>query len=292
MEIEVLEQKPNSVRMLIKDIPLHVLNSIRRAAVAEVPTMAIDYVIFITNSSAFYDEYIAHRLGLIPLTSKEALTKYKPPEECAEAGEKGVFSEDCFVKLELEGFGEPGKIVILYSGDLKSSDPDVKPVYDRIPIVALTGKKTVVYNEEIIAKQEIKLEAYARLGRGKEHAKWSPVTVAAHKYVPRIEIIRERCLGSGCRACIEACPRNVLEEVNGEIVVKQERLLECSLCRKCEEACPAQAVKTGWVENQYILYIESTGALPVKTILVEASKILEEKIDKFLEHLKAKGVVK
>ena len=292
MEIEVLEQTPTRIRLLVKDIPLHVLNSIRRATISEVPTMAIDYVVFIVNSSVFYDEYLAHRLGLVPLTSKEALNKYKSPEECAEAGEKGIFSEDCFVKLELEGAGEPGEIKILYSGDLKTSDPDVRPVYDKIPLVALTGKKLKTNGREIIARQEVRLEAYARLGRGKEHAKWSPVSVATHKYVPKIEIDYSTCKGEECKACIDACPRNVLGVKKGKIIVKKNKLYDCTLCRLCEEACPVNAIRVGWEKDQYILTLESTGALPVKTILIEASKILEEKIDKLVEILKNEGVVK
>ncbi len=286
MEITVLEQTPTRLRVHVKGVPLHVLNSIRRAVIAEVPTMAVDYVVFIVNSSVFYDEYIAHRLGLIPLTSKEALNKYKSPEECREAGEKGIFSEDCFVKLELEGSGEPDKVVTLYSGDLKTSDPDVKPVYDKIPIVALTGKREVKNDEVIESRQEIRLEAYARLGRGKEHAKWSPVSIAVHKYVPDVKLDEKQCIGIECHKCIEVCPKNVFVESKNKIVVDRNRVIECTLCRFCELQCPVNAIEVKWRENEYILTIESTGALPPKTILLEATKILEDKLDELVKRLK------
>jgi DNA-directed RNA polymerase subunit D len=279
LEINVLEKTPLRIRIYIKDIPLHILNSIRRAAIAEVPTMAIDSVVFTMNSSVFYDEYIAHRLGLIPLTSEEALNKYKPPEECREAGDRGLFTEDCFVRLDLEGKGEEGRLVTLYSGDLKTSDPDVKPVYDNIPIIIL-GKN-----------QEIRLEAYARLGRGKEHAKWSPVSVAAHKYIAEISIDENKCLGEKCLKCIEVCPRNVLEYRDGKVRVVKEKIFDCSLCRICEEYCPVGAIKIGWRNNEYILIIESTGSLSPKRILIEASKILEKKLDDFIEGLRSEGVI-
>ncbi len=284
LEINVLEKDPYRVTLHIKDIPLHVLNAIRRVSIAEVPTMAVDSVVFTINSSVFYDEYIAHRLGLIPLTSEEAINKYKSPEECREASEKGVFSEDCFAKLDLEGRNEAeigeGKPKVLYSKDLKTSDPDVKPVYDEIPIVVLGPK------------QEVRLEAYARLGRGKEHAKWSPVSVAAHKYIADIHIDYSRCRAPECKLCVEACPRNILEFKDDRIIVREDKIFDCTLCRECEQLCPYDAIKVYWRKDEYIFTIESTGALSPKRILLEAVKVLESKLDEFISELRSKGLVK
>ena len=49
---------------------------------------------------------------------------------------------------------------MVYSGDLKSSDKKVHPVYDKIPIV------------ELMENEELEFEATAQLGLGKDHAKW------------------------------------------------------------------------------------------------------------------------
>ncbi len=284
MEIKVLEKNDLRVKLYIKDIPLHVLNSIRRTAIAEVPTMAVDSVVITSNSSVLYDEYIAHRLAMIPLTSETALEKYKSPEECREAGERGLFTEDCFAKLDLEGENPAeigsNKVVILYSKDLRTSDPDVKPVYDKIPIIILGPK------------QSVKLEAYARLGRGKEHAKWSPVSVAAHKYIADITIDYNKCLGEKCKLCIDVCPRSVLGISDGKVVVYNDKIFDCTLCRECENVCPVNAVKVNWRKDEYILTIESTGVLPPKRILIESTKILDKKLESFIEELKKLGVVK
>lgn len=277
MELDVLEKTPLTLKLYIKGIPLQVLNAIRRVMISEVPTMAVDTVVFTLNTSVFYDEIIAHRLGLVPLTSEYALNKYKSPEECM-GGEETIFSEECFVKLDLEAENKGGAPLTVYTRDLLSSDPDVRPVYESIPILVLGPG------------QKIRLEAYARLGRGKEHAKWSPVSVATHKYVPDIRIDYSRC-EKGCRECIDVCPKGIFKLSHGKLVIVKDKILECTFCRLCESNCPKGAISVGFRENEYILSIESTGSLSPKRILLEAIRILDSKLDDFLEQLRREGVI-
>src|SRR3989344_9673583 len=152
MEIQVLNNKDNKLSFLIKGINPPLTNALRRTIIAEVPVLAIDEVEFQKNTSALYDEILAHRLGLIPI--KTDLKSYNTKEECKCKG-KGCAL--CELKLTLDK--EDGTV---YSGDLKSTDPKATPVYSDMPIV------------ELIKKQKIELEATAILGQGKTHMKFSP----------------------------------------------------------------------------------------------------------------------
>jgi DNA-directed RNA polymerase subunit D len=124
--------------------------------------MAIDDVMILENNSVMYDEILAHRLGLIPITTDQS---YNLPEECSCKSELGCEKCRAGFSLEIEA-QEPVEVV--YSSHLKPENPDVRPVSDRIPIVKLTRG------------QRVKLEAYARLGRGRLHAKWQPVSACTY----------------------------------------------------------------------------------------------------------------
>ncbi|MEM4311986.1 MAG: DNA-directed RNA polymerase subunit D [Nitrososphaerales archaeon] len=164
VKISVVELSDRKIVLELREIPRSYANALRRFALSEVYTMAIDDVVIIENSSVLYDELLAHRLGLLPL--KTDLERYVPPEECECKNPLGC--PKCRVMLVLDAEGKDG-IKTVYSGDLVSEDPEIRPVSDNIPIVKLAPN------------QKIKLEAYAKLGRGKDHAKWQAANIAVLK---------------------------------------------------------------------------------------------------------------
>lgn len=69
-----------AMRFKLWDTDVSVANALRRIMMAEVPTVAIDLVEFEANSSVMLDEVIAHRLGLLPLSSSGAIAMLFPGE--------------------------------------------------------------------------------------------------------------------------------------------------------------------------------------------------------------------
>jgi len=270
LEIKLVEKNDVTMRLVIQGVDVPFMNALRRIMLAEVPSMAIDEVVIIENSSVLHDEILAHRLGLIPL--KTDLDSYNLPEECSCKSEFGC--NLCRVALTLEVEASENEMTI-YSGDLKPENPDIKPISDKIPIVKLAPG------------QKIKLEAYARLGKGKHHAKWQPVSMCTYKYFPQIKIDERRC--DLCGECVKICPKRVLVKVEDE-KIENQNLIECILCQDCVKACPSspRAIEVAWDNEAFVLNLESTGALPVERIMLEALKILDKKVDSFISELKTK----
>lgn len=267
MKIEVLEKDDITLRIIVRDAEVPLMNALRRIALAEVPSMAIAEVVMIENSSILQDEMIAHRLGLVPL--KTDLDNYNLPEECECKSEFGC--GQCRVTLTLNAESNEGTRTV-YSGELVSENPDIVPVTDKVPLIKLAKG------------QKLKLEAYARLGKGKVHAKWQPVCVCAYKYYPKIDLPKEKC--EDCQKCVDICPKKVLA-MKGERVDVRE-LLACNLCMDCVEACPKkdEGIKVGWEKNAFVMTLESTGALPPERVLQEATKILGNQLNEFETQLK------
>ncbi len=263
MEVEILEKSENKAKFILNGVSAQFANALRRIMIAEVPVMAIDDVVIVENNSAMTDEVLAHRLGLIPIRTD--LKTYVLPEDCGCKSELGC--NKCSVTLTLDVDASDNSQVV-YSDEMSSANPDVTPL-SRIPIVKL------------VKGQGIRLEAYARLGRGKAHAKWQPVSVCAYKFLPQVKINLGKC--DSCRKCVEVCPKHILQIKDNKLEVTD--IMKCTLCKECVRACPKNSVDVSWDETKFIFNVETTGALPVEQVVEEAAKILEEKTKIFVQEV-------
>ena len=153
--LDVVSKTNDRIVLRFNNVPRQYVNAIRRISISEVPTLAIDDVVMMENSSVMHDEAIAHRLGLIPLRTD--LNRFVLPQECDCNNSLGC--SKCRVLLVLDSEAND-KTKLVTSGELVSEDDVVRPVSSGIPIIILAPS------------QKLKFEAYARLGLGSNHAKW------------------------------------------------------------------------------------------------------------------------
>lgn len=179
MEISHIATDGNTMAFTIRKTSPAYVNALRRSIIALVPTLAIEKVEFQENSSALYDEVIAHRLGLLPLTTD--LGAYKLPTSPEDGLEK---AESC-VKGVCEALGPK----TVYADEIKFADPKVVCPYPKTPIVKL------------LKDQTLKFTAVAVLGQGKVHMKWAP-GAAYYQQVPIIdgkEVLPKDIIGKKCQ---------------------------------------------------------------------------------------------
>lgn len=249
MKVQLITKEPNLV-FVIEGINTNLANTLRRTA-EEVPVLAIDTVEFVRNDSALYDEVLAHRLGLLPLKMDKTFTQI---EECTC---KGKGCAKCTASLSLKAIGP----CTVYAKDLKGK---IKPIYGNMPIVVLQKD------------QELELIAQARLGKGKNHAKFSPGLIYYRQH-PTLDF--KEC--DLCGACIDACPKKILnlDEQKRKVIVSD--ILKCDLCEACAEACKAKgksAIKISASEENFIFTIESWGQLRPREIFIDTTKALSKNL--------------
>jgi DNA-directed RNA polymerase subunit D len=140
MKVSVIENLPGVMRLDVNSISFGLANAIRRVATGEVGCFAVDKVTFYENTSSIFDEYIAHRIGLVPILTP-----------------KGYGETDTVVfSLEIEG------PVTSYSKDLKGSDKEVAVANGKIPLIKLAEG------------QKIRADCKAVIGNGNRSAKFQP----------------------------------------------------------------------------------------------------------------------
>ena len=205
-------------------------NALRRLLIAEVPTMAIEHVYVMNNTSVIPDEIFSHRLGLVPIRADPRHFDFKRSEDEATDMNTLVFTlkvtctKDTQQQQHQHTMNADGKRSGSASGSNNSSSRNANPsgtasisgpparllnshIYSRHLEWIPQGCQAELFSAEqgnvirpvhgdiLLNKlrpgQSLDLELHAHKGIGREHAKWSPVATATYRLLPVIQLKEE-----------------------------------------------------------------------------------------------------
>jgi DNA-directed RNA polymerase II subunit RPB3 len=290
IQIESLTE--TTIKFRMQHVSLAYANALRRIMISEVPTMAVEFVTIRENTTPLHDEFLAHRLGMIPLYSN-AVENFNYPAECA-CQDNSVICSVCSVKFTLKVKNTGEDVMDVTTAHLKfeaisDNQKSVKPVK-----YAITKNGENVEREVLIMKlgknQELDLDCVAKKGQGKQHAKWSPVCVAAFKFEPKISISQVKMLDlttSQKVAFVNCCPKKVysFNEKNKTIEIPKPE--DCVFCGECERIQKdfniEDLVKVE--EGDFIFDVETNGSLKPDEILDSAFDQMQKKLGNLKEAL-------
>jgi len=270
------------IQFTLEGVDASFSNAIRRVCIAEVPTLAIDLVEVLENSSVLCDEFISHRLGLIPIVSTVAKEMSFPYETTLD--EESGRTE---IEFELTAKGSSDQTYDVTSGHLTSFDKRVFPVkHASLDENNPDPTKAGILVVKLRKHQEVKLRCTARKGIGKDHAKWSPVATAVFRYEPFIDINRalmDTLNVSEKRSFVESCPGRLLryDEESDSVQVEKNAAYsyDGEIMKKAEDLGKPGLVNIRPNMNKVNFTIETTGALPPEEVVHQGLEILKTKLD-------------
>jgi DNA-directed RNA polymerase subunit D len=244
MEINKVEASTTELKCTVKDITPAFLNSIRRSIIDMVPTMAIENVEFIANDSVMYDEMMAHRLGLLPLTTDLENYTFRTDE--------GSTANECTLTLEVQG------PCIVTAEMMQTSDAKITPAYPQMPIV------------ELLEGQKVSIICKAILGRGSEHAKWSS-GLAYYTYDAKITVKQ----GPELDQAKHLLPEGAFDDAGN---VSGKHIKQNNLVDAVDGVCP-QGIHITYDSSVLHFTVESWGQLPAVEVVRQAVACLQSSLD-------------
>ncbi|XP_034681951.1 DNA-directed RNA polymerases II, IV and V subunit 3-like [Vitis riparia] len=283
-KIKIREVKDDYAKFELRETDASMANALRRVMIAEVPTVAIDLVEIEVNSSVLNDEFIAHRLGLIPLTSERAMSM-RFSRDCDACDGDGQ-CEFCSVEFHLRAKCMTDETLDVTSKDLISSDHTVVPVDFSDSSGYDSADKKGIIIVKLRRGQELRLRAIARKGIGKDHAKWSPAATVTFMYEPEIHInedLMESLTLEEKTSWVESSPTKVfdIDASSQQVVVADAEAYtyDDEVLKKAEAMGKPGLVEIYAKEDSFIFTVESTGAIKASQLVLNAIDVLKQKLD-------------
>lgn len=198
MEVKLVSRSPTTLEFDLINAHASIANALRRILIAEVPSVAIHDISISENDTIFPDEYIAHRLGLVPIEAD--------PELLGAAK----------LHFRLDTRNDTQEIQCLYSEQIAWLPAEGQEDWN-------VRVKPGVLICKMAPGNAIDMEITAESGIGKKHAKWSPVSLCTYKLMPRI--VFTKSFSGEDAAELQACfSSGVVDIQDGRAVVVNPRI--------------------------------------------------------------------
>lgn len=273
-QVTIRTMNHQTIDFALRNTTLSFANTVRRVMLAEIPTIAIDLVEIESNNTVLADEFLAHRLGLLPLSAKniDDLLYSRDCDNCDK------YCEQCSVVLSLNVTNRSSdEHLQVYAKDLFIESQTGAPRYqphpsadeDSLPELGSPICTDDDRNGPLICKlrrgQDLKLRCVAKKGIAKEHSKWAPTAAIGFEYDPWNKL-RHTQLWFETDAKSE-WPDPVK---NGPM-----------------EDPPQEGEPFDYDAEPRTFYfnLETTGAMPPDTVLHQGIKVLQEKLAGVVQEL-------
>uniref|UniRef100_A0A7S2Y381 DNA-directed RNA polymerase RpoA/D/Rpb3-type domain-containing protein n=1 Tax=Fibrocapsa japonica TaxID=94617 RepID=A0A7S2Y381_9STRA len=295
-KVKVQELRDDCIRFELSDTDISVANALRRVMIAETPTLAIDLVTIETNTSVMQDEFLAHRLGLIPIRYHRGdVSKFRFNYDC----DCEDYCHQCAVLFSLDvSFDQRAAMrpdhesdlpLTVTSQDLVSNNPDVQAVHFASADEQQQSQDAGIALLKLARGQAIKLTAIAKLGTQKEHSKWCTCCVATYQYDPIIKLNEEKLdqlSSEQVDQLAESCPVGVFEvdEKTGKLtVVNRMDCMYCEECTRLGDTMKARSEDDPFIDihadtNVFLFTVETNGALLAEEVVLSALTVLGAKL--------------
>tara|TARA_B100000900_G_scaffold2098_1_gene1832 strand:+ start:24445 stop:25329 length:885 start_codon:yes stop_codon:yes gene_type:complete len=291
VKVTIIEESDDKIKILLADTDRALVNSIRRSLISETPKMAIETVRFEMGTieqedqvwettGPLPDEMIAQRLAMIPIPTRheEFHFQHECPN-CAELVEEDRGCPMCTMIYTCKAFGSKDGTIVT-AGDLNylgDSSLEIPELYKPIPITKLFDG------------QMVEFYATAIMGRGKDHAKWSPacgvtfeaMQVGVVNNKSKAKILWDLKLGITAKDFVDG----KLEDYHK---VQQLKAQLHHVGEGTEESRTFKdAITLEEVPGEFVLSFETDGSMTPKTAFNVAVKELAVKFDNIEQDSKA-----